>query len=182
MSASTRRPVALAAAGGLIVGILGTSLAFGLRTPSGPESATPVNSVADASVSESASQVETQGPAVQDPTLPSDVSSAGPPPPPPPQSQATTLPFPQPATFSCSVQLKRGPGEGLSTLLVVEAPAEISTVWGMITSGEQRTGGAVTLVGGRGEQVVVGFDARESQAVMYADPSMNPASEACRTQ
>ena len=121
--------------------------------------------------------------------VPSHVSSEGPPPvapvppptaPPPAPVQPTTPNGPTP--FSCTVTLRDGPTGSQSVQLIVEGPPDVATVWGVITSGNDRTGGAIALVGGRGEQLVTGFRAKSSQVVIYADPSMNPAFEACRSE
>jgi hypothetical protein len=112
-------------------------------------------------------------------------ASAGPPPPAPPTPPSIPSPPPldptlPPPLVSCEVRLEKGPGPESSTRILVSTSADLPALWGMITSGQQRTGGAVQIANGRGEQIVPGYDSAKSEVVIYADPSMDPATEACR--
>lgn len=181
----SQRGVVAGGLAGLVVGIAGTSLAFvlvqGDSVPNASSETTPATTTTSEASSGSVSAVSPS---------PSNVSSEGPPPPAPspppipPQPMPTSpviTPGQTPATFACTVRLEKGPGEQPSTLLIVDAPAEVVTVWGVITSGQERTGGPVRLIGGRGEQVITGYSHTKSTVVMYSDPSMSPAAEACRS-
>ena len=177
------RSLLMAGAGGFALGtviVAGSFLLWGTSDSS-------LSSAPDPSQNGSTSQevLGTPQPSADEPTA---ISSDGPPPAPP--SPPPTAPAPPPLSpsrptapvaFACSVQILPGPDGESSVLLVVKAPPEISTAWGVLTSDSDRAGGPISLVGGRGEQVVSGFKASSSQAIIYADPSMSAPSEACRS-
>ena len=97
----------------------------------------------------------------------------------PPPAPRPTIPTP-PTSVTCQVSLQPGPAPGDKDVrIIVLASEAISTLWATIVEGERRLSGPIPLAGGRGEQLVQGMTLGATVTV-YADPSLDPATQACR--
>lgn len=99
--------------------------------------------------------------------------SPPPQPPPSPQSQPTPIP--------CQVSVYAGPAPGVPNIrIVVTASPTIDVLWASVEEGGRVLRGAISITGGRGEQVVEGVS-QAARVTVYSDPSLAKPTESCST-